>query len=542
MRVEGKIVDIYNREIFQGSVEVYEGHIVAIERHAIDVDRYIMPGFIDAHLHIESSMLTPETLSDAVIGCGSVAVVTDPHEIANVMGVEGVEYMVRSAERAHLKCFFTIPSSVPATSFDLAGGVITASDVEAFAKSGRFVALSEVMNVPGVIYEDKEVMAKLDIAKRYGLPIDGHAPLLSGGELKKYIESGITTDHECCNISEAREKISCGMKIFIREGSAAKNYEALKGLIESSADMLMFCTDDSHADDIVALGHIDKIVRRAIADGYSLFDVLRIASINPIEHYNLNVGSLRVGDSADFIVVSDLTNFTLCQSYIGGVKCFDVEDGTNIEPSAARECEVINNFNHDKIDECELKKQVDSQITIIGVIKDELVTEAKYYTPNSPIENLESDIEKDVLKIVYINRYTNGKPQVAYCTGFGLKRGAIASSIGHDSHNIVAVGTTDAELTLAINSLIESRGGLVVCESDSCSALPLPIGGIISDMTCEEVAISLESLHAKLVEMGSMLDAPFMTLSFLSLVVIPEVKIGEKGLFSYSKFNWLSEC
>ncbi len=539
MRVEGRIVDIYNREIFQGSVEFSDGYIVAIERHPTSVGRYIMPGFIDAHLHIESSMLTPEALSEIVIRSGSVALVTDPHEIANVMGVEGVEYMLQSAERADIKCFFTIPSSVPATPFDLAGGVVTASDVESFAKSGRFVALSEVMNVPGVLSGDRDVMAKIDIAKRYGLPLDGHAPLLRGEDLRKYVESGITTDHECSDISEAKEKIACGMKIAIREGSAAKNYEALKGLIESSADMVMFCTDDSHADDIVELGHIDKIVRRAIADGYPLFDVLRIASINPIEHYNLSVGSLRRGDSADFIVVSDLTNFTLCQSYIDGVKCFDIED--DLEQPAAKECEVINNFNHDKIEVSKLKKRVEGQITIIGVINDELITEAKSYAPKFPVENLESDIEQDVLKIVYINRYTNGKPQVAYCTGFGLKRGAMASSIGHDSHNIVAVGTTDTQLALAINSLIESRGGLVVCDDDKCDTLPLPIGGIISDKSCQEVAASLETLHEKLLEMGSLLTAPFMTLSFLSLVVIPEVKIGEKGLFSYSKFNWIGQ-
>ncbi len=539
MRVEGKIVDIYNCEIFQGSVEVADGRIIAIERHSSDVDRYIMPGFIDSHLHIESSMLTPKALSDIVIRCGSVALVADPHEIANVLGAEGVEYMLRGAEKAQVKCFFTIPSSVPATSFDVAGGTITVADIEAFANSGRFVALSEVMNIPGVLNEDEEVVAKIDIAKRHGLPIDGHAPLLCGEELKRYIECGITTDHECSDISEAHERIAHGMKILIREGSAAKNYEALKGLIESSPRMVMFCTDDSHSDDMVELGHIDKIVRRAIADGYSLFDVLRIASVNPIEHYNLSVGTLRVGDSADFIVVSDLTNFTLQQSYISGVKCFDIE--SDVEQLTNDRCEVINNFNHDTIEVSELAKRVDGEITIIGVINDELLTEPKYYTPKHAAENLESDLAHVVLKIVYINRYTNGKAQVAYCTGFGLQRGALASSIGHDSHNIVAVGTSDAELTLAINSVIESRGGLVVCDGDRCTTLPLPIGGIISDMRCEEVASHLESLHLKLVEMGSLLTAPFMTLSFLSLIVIPEVKIGEKGLFSYSKFNWIDK-
>ncbi len=537
MRVEGNIVDIYNREIFQGSVVVEGGRIVAINRHSTNAKGFIMPGFIDAHLHIESSMLTPQMLSDIAISCGTVALVADPHEIANVLGVEGVEYMLRSAEKVQLKCFFTIPSSVPATTFDVAGGVISPSDVETFAKSGRFVGLSEMMNVPGVLYSDKEVMAKIEIAKRYGLPIDGHAPGLSGEDLKKYIESGITSDHECSSIYEAREKISHGMKVYIREGSAAKNYEALKPLIESSTDMVMFCTDDSHPDDLINLGHIDKIVRRAIADGFSLYDVLRIASINPIDHYKLDVGGLRVGDSADFIVVSDLTNFTLQQSFIAGEKCFDKESAATYQTTAS--CEAINNFNHDIISKSELSKRVDGKITIIGVINNELITQEREYIPKCPIENLESDTTQDVLKIVYINRYTNGKPQVAYCTGFGFKRGAIASSIGHDSHNIVAVGVTDAELTLAINSLIKSQGGISVSEGDSCHIIPLQIGGIMSQLSCWEVATELESLHAKLIKMGSTLDAPFMSLSFLSLVVIPEVKIGEKGIFSYSKFNWI---
>ncbi len=537
MRVEGSVVDIYNREIFQGSVVIADGRIIAIERHPTDAKGYIMCGFIDAHIHIESTMLTPKALSDIALQRGTIAIVTDPHEIANVIGVEGVEYMLRSAEKGALKCFFTIPSSVPATSFDVAGGAITAEDVEIFAKSGRFVALSEMMNVPGVLSRDKEVMAKIDIARRYGLPIDGHAPQLRGDDIRGYIECGISTDHECSDIDEAREKISRGMKILIREGSAAKNYVSLKELINSSPEMVMFCTDDSHADDIIEQGHIDKIVRGAVADGYPLFDVLRIASINPIEHYKLDVGTLRAGDSADFIVVNNLTDFTLQQSYINGVKCFDVNDETTQRP--VESCELINNFNHDVIQESELAKSVDGEIIIIGVQNDEIITKTRYYTPKTPMANLESDLEQDILKIVYINRYTNGRPQVAYCSGFGLKRGAIASSIGHDSHNIIAVGTTDRELSCAINRLIELRGGLVVYDGESHSTLPLPIGGIISDMCCGDVARCLKNLHVRLRDMGSLLSAPFMTLSFLSLVVIPEVKIGERGLFSYANFDWI---
>ncbi len=535
MRVEGKIVDIDNREIFEGSVELHDGVITAIHRHPTSQTKYIMPGFIDSHVHIESSMLTPTLFGELVISKGTVGVVTDPHEIANILGVEGVEFMIDNAKDAPIKIFFSIPSSVPATPFDVAGGIITSTDVETLAKSGRFVALSEVMNVPGVLFKDSEVMAKLEIAKRYGLQIDGHAPLLYGDELTQYIESGITTDHESLILIGAQEKIEKGMKIIIREGSAAKNYESLKELIATNPDDIMFCTDDSHPDDILELGHIDKIVKRAISEGFELFDVLKIACINPIKHYKLDIGTLRVGDKADFIVVEDLVNYEVESVYIDGEERFNINKTT---PSTAKTI-AINNFHHDPIKIEELKKRVHGETEVIGLIENELITELKHYAPPTPLENLESNIESDILKIVYINRYTNGTPQIAYCQGLGLKRGAIASSIGHDSHNIVAVGCSDRELANAINALIAHKGALSICDGDKTDSLPLPIGGIMSDLSGEEVAEKYGSLQGQIRKMGSPLASPFMTLSFLSLVVIPDIKIGEKGLFSYTKFNWI---
>lgn len=535
MKIEGKIVDIRNREIFEGSVEIQQGVVRSVNRHPTDCEHFIMPGFVDAHVHIESSMLTPTKFGEMTISRGTVAVVTDPHEIGNVLGVKGVEYMIDNAQGAPIKIFFSIPSSVPATPFDVAGGVIASSDVEELAKSGRFVALSEVMNVPGVLMGDEEVMAKLAIAKKHGLQIDGHAPLLYGEELTQYINSGITTDHEALILIGAEEKIDKGMKIIIREGSAAKNYESLKPLIASQSDSLMFCTDDSHPDDIIELGHIDKIVKRAVADGFDLFDTLEIACLNPIYHYKLDVGTLRMGESADFIIVEDLTDFKTLHTYINGEERYNI----NMPVATNDRALLVNSFTHDPITIDSLIKSVHSDENVIGLIENELITQLRHYTPATPLENLESDLTADILKIVYINRYSNGVPQVAYCQGFGLKRGAIASSIGHDSHNIVAVGCSDLELTRAINDLIAHRGALSLCDGDRIDSLPLPIGGIMSDLSGDEVAAKYGSLQAQIREMGSPLAAPFMTLSFLSLVVIPDVKIGEKGLFSYTKFGWL---
>ncbi len=542
MKIEGNIVDIEQRRLFYGAVHVEDGVIAKIADLGAErtEEHYIMSGFIDSHLHIESSMLTPANFGRAVISRGTVGVVTDPHEIANVLGVEGIEFMVESAESSPIRTHFTIPSSVPATPFDRAGSVVTSQDVEQLAASGRFVALSEVMNVPGVLLRDEEVMAKLDIAHRYNLPIDGHAPLLTGEDLAKYASHGITTDHECSTIEEAEAKIAEGMMIEIREGSAAKNYEVLSPLIKSAPDSILFCTDDSHPDEILNVGHIDKIVRRAIKDGFDIFDVLRIATKSPIEHYKLDQGELSVGAKADFIVIDNLTDFATQQVYIDGELRYDRSTAECDEEAIPSR--YVNNFHHENIISKELQHAVKGgvSINVIGLIPNEIITTLEHYTPTHDNPNFESDVEADIVKIVYINRYFNTQPVVAYCRGFGLKSGAFASSIAHDSHNITAVGVTNRDITDAINAIIESKGGLAVCNVGECHNLPLPIAGIISDRSAAEVAQRYEALQQMVRTMGcDSLNAPFMTLSFLSLVVIPEVKIGEKGLFSYSKFEWL---
>lgn len=533
-KIEGNIVDVVGKEIFKGSVEIENGFINGISRHPTERESYIMPGFIDAHVHIESSMLTPENFGNVVIREGTVAVVTDPHEIANVMGIGGVDFMVENSKKSPLKIFFTIPSCVPATPFDCPGGVISSADVAKLAASGRFVGLSEMMDIPGVLSENKEIMEKLDVAKKYRLPIDGHAPLLLGKALATYVSHHISTDHESVSLAEAEEKIALGLKILIREGSAAHNYEALKSLIRSHPDIVMFCTDDSHAYELLTAGHIRKLVARSVANGFDLFDVLKIASINPVHHYHLDVGQLRVGDKADFIVVDSLETFKVEQVYIDGI-----ERTRTASPSLFPI--ALNNFNHDKIAVSSLRKAVSRQIKVISLVEGELLTTVATYSPKFPVENLERDTSEDIAKIVYVNRYNNGTPQVAFCKGFHLKKGAFASTIAHDSHNIIAVGNSDIELADAINTVIESKGGLSVCCDGKVELLPLPVGGIMSDRPGEEVADVYQRLDTQLKQLGCKLDAPFMTLSFLSLVVIPEIKIGEKGLFSYTGFDWIEE-
>jgi len=539
--VKGRIVDILQRKIYSGSVHVREGKIDKIVPEDVSEKNYIMPGFTDSHVHIESSMLTPQNLGWLTVSHGTVAVVTDPHEIANVMGIKGINFMIENGKKSPLKLFFTVPSCVPSTPFDVSGDVVTSADVKKMLETGKFVGLSEMMNVPGVLGKDSEVMAKLQSAKDCGLPIDGHAPGLSGDALLKYVKSGITNDHECSNLKEAEEKLSAGMKIIIREGSAARNYEPLKSLIRTDPKDVMFCTDDSHPDDIIHLGHIDKIVRMAVGDGFDLFDVLKIACLNPVKYYNLKVGTLQKGDYADFIVVKDLHDFKVQQNYINGIKVFDAVSPDKRECIVADSFVCINKFNHERIAVSELKKEVKNSIIVISLTDGELLTAPYEYQPEKPLKNMESDIKNDILKIVYINRYSNGTPQVSFIKGFHLKKGAIASSVAHDSHNILSVGCSDGEIAEAINRLIEEKGGLTVSFEGKTYALPLPVGGIMSDKKGDEVAARYSELCDYVRQMGCNLRAPFMTLSFMSLVVIPEIKVGEKGLFSYSKFNWLKE-
>ncbi len=542
-QVIGNLVDIHNRSIYPAKIKIDNGIIVAIDKvEGKKCDTYIIPGFIDSHVHIESSMLTPQEFSKLVVPRGTVAIVTDPHEIANVAGVNGILAMVKNSATALCKMFFTIPSCVPSTSLDGAGAVVNSSDVEILAKSGNFVALSEVMDLFAVINGDKEMLLKLQSAKRNGLKIDGHAPLCTGENLKRYISAGVSTDHECVNLDEANEKISAGMMIQIRYGSAVNNYNELRELIKLYPDSVMFCTDDSHPDMLLKLGHIDKMVRQAVKDGYNIFDVLRAASLNPILHYNLSVGTLRVSEQADFQIVKSLETFETVQTFVAG-KCVYSENEYTLDDDEGSVVNIsLNKFKRSAILPDEIKNPLSKgEFKAIQIIPDQLITDYFNFTIFEQCGNFESDLESDLLKLVYINRYNeNSKPQIAYVRGFGFKKGAIASTVAHDSHNILAVGTNDKDLLKAINRLIEYKGGLVSCCDGKVILLPLPIGGIMSDRNGLYVNNIFTMLKRKVKKFGSLLSDPFMTLSFLSLIVIPKIKLGEHGLFNFETFSFFN--
>ena len=534
--VEGNLIDIENREIYPCAITISEGRIVSMERNSNSYDCYISPGLIDSHVHVESSMLTPTEFSKLALLNGTVAVVADPHEIANVMGEEGIRFMMEDAKNTALKFFWGIPSCVPATPFDRGGAVLNADVVENLAKTGRFSHLSEMMNVPGVLNGDEEVLRKLETAKKHKLRIDGHSPALRGEDLSRYIARGVETDHESVTLEEAQEKISKGMHVQIREGSAARNYEALKSLIATDTDRIMFCTDDSHSEDLLQKGHINKIVKKAIADGFGIFDILQVACLNPVRFYHLDVGTLREGDAADFILVDDIDTFNVLSVFVNGDEVF--REGEEVK-TMPREGVSLNNFVHDPISLDELRLPVQGTVPCIQIVPDSLITDKRQLEFAARIENFQSSLDDDILKIVYVNRYFNGKPQLGLITGANLKRGAFATSVAHDSHNIIAMGTNDADLADAINIVIENKGGLVLsCRGESYS-LPLPIGGIMSDKTGKEVAERYLFLLDKLKEWGCSLRAPFMTLSFMSLIVIPALKIGEEGLFDVEAFKFV---
>lgn len=539
--VDGNIVDILGREIFPGVISIENNIIKSITRNSEKYDRYILPGFIDAHVHIESSMLIPKEFSSVVIKNGTVAIINDPHEIANVLGIPGISFMIENSKESLVKTFFTIPSCVPSTAMDYSGGKISALEIENLIDHFPFIGLSEVMDVPGVLNNDPKVKDKIEIAVNHNLIIDGHAPQLKGKDLEKYIAAGISTDHECIDMNEALEKINLGMNILIREGSAAKNYEALKYLLKDYSDHVMFCTDDSHPSDLIHLGHIDKIVRRAIKDGFDLYNVLKIACINPIKHYRLDIGFLRINDPADFIVVNNLDSFDIISVFINGEEKYHINSDQSKIDKPPVYYKSLNNFKRKPIQKEELIKSVQNKITCIGVLNNEIITKKIAVNIPKPFQNLESDIERDILKIVYLNRYENKPPQIAYITGIGLKKGAFASSVSHDSHNIIAIGCNDHDLLMAINTVIAEKGGLCSVIENETIILPLPIAGIMTSKSAKEVSLTWDLLIEKLKMNGCVLDSPFMTLSFMALIVIPELKIGEKGLFEYSKFDFISE-
>lgn len=535
MKIKGNLVDIPNREIYPAEVEVMNGKILQIReiQHESSLP-FLMPGFIDAHVHVESSMLVPSEFARLAVVHGTVATVSDPHEIANVCGMKGVEYMIENGKQVPFKFYFGAPSCVPATPFETAGGEINSEDIEKLMAIPEIHYLAEMMNWPGTVNRDPLVMEKIRISQKYGKPIDGHAPGLKGELAEKYVNAGPSTDHECFTPDEARGKLRLGMKITIREGSAAKNFEALIDLIDEYPDMIMFCSDDKHPDNL-ALSHINELAARAVAKGKDLFNVLRASCLTPITHYSLNVGQLRVGDPADFILVQSLESFVVQSTFINGKKV--AEDGKTLIDRVPNQ--IINNFNASlkTIEDFRISAK-NRKVRIIEALDGQLITPEIHGEIIIINGFAESNLDSDILKITVVNRYQDAPPAIAFIKNFGLKSGAIASSVGHDSHNIIAVGVDDASICRAVNLIIEAKGGISAVYDVKEEILALPVGGIMSPEDGYQVAEAYTRIDRMAKKMGSNLNSPFMTLSFMALLVIPDLKLSDKGLFDSQKFEF----
>lgn len=533
--LKGNLVDIPARRMYAAELLIEEGRIAGITELNEVVQGFILPGFVDAHVHVESSMLIPSEFARLAVTHGTVATISDPHEIGNVLGVEGVEFMIANGKKTPFHFFFGAPSCVPATVFETAGDAIDAAQVGALLEKPEVLYLSEMMNFPGVLHGDAEVMQKIAHAHRLGKPVDGHAPGLRGEDARRYIAAGISTDHECFTAEEAMDKLKHGMKILIREGSAAKNFEALIDLLRDHPDDVMFCSDDKHPDSLVE-DHINALCARAVAKGIDVFHVLQAACVNPVEHYKLPIGRLREGDAADLIVVEDLVHFRVRQTWLNGALV--AENGKSLIPSVQEE--RPNRFR------CTAKAPrdfavpaTDGELLAITAQDGQLIT-GKQRMPGKVQDGLfVADPARDLLKIAVVNRYADAPPALGWIVNFGLKRGAIAGSVAHDSHNIVAVGTNDADLCAAINLVIEARGGVSLADGGTKHILPLPVAGIMTDADAYTVAQDYARIDAAAKALGSTLAAPYMTLSFMALLVIPHLKMSDLGLFDGDAFRLL---
>lgn len=531
----GQFVDIEKREIYPAKIEVSNGRIRSVDRLHTAPPCYLLPGFIDAHVHIESSLLVPASFARLAVVHGTVATVSDPHEIANVCGMEGIAFMIANGEKTGFKFFFGAPSCVPATPFETAGDAISPEQIELLFKEGTIHYLAEMMNWPGVLAQDPLVMRKIQLAHRYGKPVDGHAPGLTGQRAARYAAAGITTDHECITLKEGIDRIKNGMKVAIREGSAAKNFDALIDLIDKFPEQVMFCSDDKHPDSLLE-GHINQLVARAVSRGKDLFDVLLAACITPVRHYGLPVGLLKAGDPADFIVVKDLIGFKVVETYINGQPM--AKEGQTRMPH--RECDAVNRFNADYLEKAAFELQHEGgPATVIHALDRQLITRKMRVMVPENSGKVISDTQEDILKIAVINRYQkNSIPQVALIKGFGLKKGAIASSVAHDSHNLIVIGVTDEDMSKAANLIIRCKGGLAAVDGQKEDVLPLEVAGLMSKADAFEVAGHYTRLDKMAKAMGSCLQSPFMTLSFMALLVIPCIKLSDKGLFDGETFEF----
>ena len=536
--ISGQLIDLHQRRIYPAELQISNGIIISIQELPEAPMQYIMPGFVDAHVHIESSMLPPAAFAGLAVVHGTVATISDPHEIANVCGIAGVQWMIDNARQVPFKCHFGAPSCVPATIFETAGAVLDAPAVDTLLQSPDIWYLTEVMNYPGVLNGDPEVLAKIGSAQKYGKPVDGHAPGLRGEQARSYAAAGISTDHECSVLEEALDKLDAGMHILIREGSAAKNFEALHSLLSTHPDRVMFCSDDKHPDDLLR-GHINELVKRAIQKGHSLFDVLRAACLNPVRHYGIPVGLLQVGDPADFIILNDLNSWIPSKTFIQG-ECI-ASDGKCLfqipEPVPINSFQALRRSPNDLIISADHSEQ---QIRLIKVHDGLLTTSAETAVLNASGSYLESDTIQDILKLVVINRYEPAAiPACAFINGFSFQKGAIASTVAHDCHNIIAVGVDDESICAAINAVIDAQGGIsVALSADEVSVLALPIAGLMSDQDSRSTGHSYARLSLAAKGLGSQLAAPFMSLSFMALLVIPELKLSDKGLFDGQRFEF----
>ncbi|MBI9056666.1 MAG: adenine deaminase [Labilibaculum sp.] len=532
--IAGNVIDVISREIRKAEVKVEDGVIVSITPKESVPDCYILPGLVDAHMHIESSLLIPSRFASLAVQQGTLGLVTDPHEIANVLGEIGVDFMINDAKKVPLEIRFGVPSCVPATRHETSGFVLDSNIVESLLQREEVVCLAEVMDFVGVIEEDLEVMKKIVACKKLGKKVDGHAPGLVGADLKKYVASGISADHECSTIEEALEKIALGMMIQIREGSAAKDFDALYPLLETHPDRIMLCTDDLHPDDLVEKGHINYLIKKGLKKGLDLFSLLRAASYNPIHHYDLNLGLLQVGDAADFIVIDNLDSFSVEQAYRKG-ECIYKDKEVLFEVNNEI---ILNNFSRKPIQLSDIRVEPQNGKIRTMLVKDgDLITDSILCEPKIQDSNVVSDVENDLLKMVVMSRYDNGKPVVGFAKGFGYKKGAIAESIAHDSHNIIAVGTSDENLLQAINTLIDIKGGIVASNEGRTESVNLEVAGLMSNKTGEDLIKDYEVLSDFASSFESDFHSPFMTLAFMSLLVIPKLKLSDKGLFDVNQFK-----
>jgi adenine deaminase len=539
--LSGRLVRIAQKTIDPTTITVTDGRISAMVPFTGDASSlpFLLPGFVDAHVHVESSMLVPSEFARLAVVHGTVATISDPHEIANVCGVAGVDYMIANGKTVPFKFYFGAPSCVPATSFETAGAVIDSDDIDALLQRKEIVYLTEMMNFPGVLHGDPEVMRKIALAKKYGKVVDGHAPGLRGEAARQYIDAGISTDHECFTKEEALDKLGHGMKILIREGSAAKNFEALIELLNDHEDVIMFCSDDKHPDSLVA-GHINVLCARAVAKGIDLFKVLKAACLNPVHHYGMKVGQLQLNDPADFILVKDLLQFDVLQTWIDGRLV--AENGKTL--IQAKKAEVINQFTcaPKKVADFAVAANGEATIPVIEALDGQLITNKLMLAPKVAGGQIHSDTDNDILKITVVNRYKEAPVATAFIRNFGFSRGAIASSVAHDSHNIVAVGADDESLARAVNAVIAARGGVSCIDGAQELVLPLPVAGLMSAEDGYEVARKYSAIDAAAKGLGSELGAPFMTLSFMALLVIPHLKLSDLGLFDGDTFSFVSRA